>query len=110
MNPLDTVAKQRDEAQTKLRQMSAELDAAKAEIKRLRGGDVPEGGGVAVSVTGKPIPAALVPVVPQQPQSGYQGHVPPHQMPAPAASVPVPEVPTVTPPKAKRSGIFGGAR
>jgi hypothetical protein len=103
MSPLDTVAKQRDEAQTKLRQMSAELDAAKAEIARLKG-ERPD-----------PMRSTFPPPIPTV-SDRSPGHVPPHPIPADVPRFPdggyvgTPEVPTVTPPKAKRSGIFGGPR
>lgn len=80
MTNLETVAAQRDEANTKLRAMSAKLDEAKAEIARLKSERV----GTSTSGTGPPIQTAV--------------------------HAPRGEVPVVTPEKAKRPGIFGGGK
>jgi outer membrane protein TolC len=53
MNPIDIVAAQRDEANTKLRAATIELQAARAEIARLKGGQAQE---VQPDVAGQPPP------------------------------------------------------
>jgi hypothetical protein len=81
MNNLDIVAKQRDEAHAKLRETTRKLEAAEAEIKRLKGG----GGTVDVTKVHDRDPQS----VPADPRAGG-------------------EVPNVTPQQSKRPRIFGG--
>jgi outer membrane protein TolC len=79
MNALDTIAAQRDEANTKLRAAIQERDAALAEVQRLKGA------GQSVDVARKdPEPHAV-----------------------PAEAMPRSEVPVVTPQQSKRPRIFG---
>jgi hypothetical protein len=81
MSNIDIVAAQRDEANNKLRETARRLEAAEAEIKRLKGG----GGTVDVTKVMDRDPSS----VPADPRAGG-------------------EVPVVTPQQSKRPRIFGG--
>jgi hypothetical protein len=88
MSNLETVAAQRDEANAKVREMARQLEAANAEIARLKGPKVE------VSIEDRRVDITTVsddPAAPRPPIAELRS-----------------EVPNASPPKQKRRTIFGG--
>jgi hypothetical protein len=113
MTSLETVAAQRDELSTKLRAMAQQLAAANAEIARLKAAqsdpstreDYKDG---VFAVAPIPAPPTMV--------TGVAAAEIEHgalvaEGPTPGTFVPaLPIEPPVTPPKAKRAGLFGSRK
>jgi hypothetical protein len=101
MTNLETVAAQRDEMSTKLRAMAQQLEAANAEIARLRAGN---GGALEAPLPvndGDLLSVALIPATPEVASEPSIAEVSEPFVPAPADPI------ATTPPKAKRTGLFG---